>query len=193
MATAPKIESNKLGRIVTVVGSALYCSVPNASQYDENKYETSLIITADEFTAFQTEVKALYEKAQADGTKMVLPFDKAAWPVKESVDREGNPTGDMIIKAKTSIKYPPNLFDSAGKPVKFDSISAIPNRSKIRLQVGVEIVSSGMYKGIVLRLNGIKIIDVPNYGADAFDGYEDEGTFSADDTNTTGATEDWVD
>jgi len=178
MATpTTKTASNKLGQIVTPAGSALFVSAPAASSFDPNKQEASIILTAEDHAVLMAQIEKIM--ADYEGT-LVVAKDKLKFPVKEATDKEGNETGEMIWKAKTSVQYPAKFFDAKGQNFKPALGFTVANRSKIRLSVSVEIVSTSLYKGLVLRLNAIKIISSTPWagGTDAFAGIEDEGDYS---------------
>lgn len=175
--TTTKTASNKLGQLVTPVGSALFVSSPKPSQFDANKEEASIILSADDYAKFITNIDTLIANYEGD---LVVAKDKLKYPVKEATDKEGNLTGEMIVKAKTSINFPAKFYGADGALFTPTASFSVPNRSKIRLAVSVEIVSTSLYKGIVLRLNGIKIISATPWagGNDPFAGLDDDGDFA---------------
>jgi hypothetical protein len=188
-----KASSNKLGQFVTPAGSALFVSAPAASSFDPNKQEASIILSAEDHAAVMAQLDTMM--ASYEGA-LVVAKDKLKFPFKEATDKEGNETGEFIWKAKTSVQYPAKFFDAKGQNFKPASGFTVANRSKIRLSVSAEIVSTSLYKGLVLRLNGIKIISSTPWagGNDAFAGIEDEGDYSyGDDVVSGGATDEWVD
>lgn len=190
-ATKAKIQSIKLGSFVTDIGSALFVSSPNPSQYDANKEEASILLSAEQWEAFKTQL----DKAMAENNAYsVVPEDKMRYPIKEATDSDGNLTGDIIVKAKTGIQYPAKILDSKGKPVVTGPGFSIPNRSKIRLAVGAEVIATSLYKGCLLRLNAIKILSAsPWAGNDPFAGYDDEGDYEAPVANAMDTDESDVD
>ena len=189
-----KASSNKLGQFVTPAGSALFVSAPAASSFDANKQEASIILSAEDHAAVMAQLDTMM--ASYEGV-LVVAKDKLKFPFKEATDKEGNETGEFIWKAKTSVQYPAKFFDAKGQNFKPAPGFTVANRSKIRLSVSAEIVSTSLYKGLVLRLNGIKIISSTPWagGNDAFAGIEDEGDYSyGDDVVVSGgATDEWVD
>jgi len=195
MALKPtaKFVSNKLGQIVTPVGSALFVSCPNASAFDEAKQEASLILSADDYAIFKGELDKLIAAYEGE---LVVNTAGMDMPVKPAVDKEGAPTGDFIIKAKTSMQYPAKLYSANGKPFAPAPGFQLANRSKIRLSVSAELVNTKVYKGLVLRLNGLLIISsTPWAGANPFSGLDDGGDFEYADGVTSAPVaddEDWA-
>jgi hypothetical protein len=179
MATkAAKAPSNKLGTLVTPVGSALFVSSPRPSQFDANKEEASIILSAEDHAILMAQIDKLMDEYEGE---LVVPKAKLKYPFKEAVDKEENPTGEMIWKAKTSIQYPCKFYDASGTNFKPDATFQVANRSKIRLAVSVEVIKTSMFQGVVLRLNAIRIISAtPWAGNDPFAGYDDGGDFSYD-------------
>lgn len=193
-ATKAKIQSIKLGQFVTDIGSALFVSSPNPSQYDASKEEASILLSAEQWEVFKAQLDKAMEENNAYS---VVPKDKMRYPIKEATDSDGNSTGDIIVKAKTGIQYPAKILDSKGKPVVTGPGFSIPNRSKIRLAVGAEVIATSLYRGCLLRLNAIKILSAnPFGGSNPFSGYdEDEGDYESPTTNAMDSDEtmDWVD
>lgn len=191
-----KVQSVKLGQFVTPAGSALFVSCPNASQFDDSKQEASIILQAEQWD----ELKIQIDKAIVENNGYALvPENKMQYPIKDAVDKENNLTGDIILKAKTGMQYPAKLLDAKGKPIVLTPGFTIANRSKIRLAIGVEVISSGMYKGVICRLNAVKVISASPFGSnDPFADYEDEGDFDGSasvtvmDTDETDSV-DWTD
>ncbi len=179
--TKPKIESIKIGKFVTPAGTAIFVSTPNASQHDDSKQEGSIILTAADLATFKNQIIAEMKLVEGDFPGG-LTIDTLSWPITKDTDKDGNETGNFKVKAKTAMIYPAKVFDSEGKAIEMTVGYSIPNRSKIRLAVGVEVCSSKMYNGVVLRLNAIKVIQL-NQGAlaDPFAGYEDGDAFGEED------------
>jgi hypothetical protein len=177
MATpTAKFESVKLGQFVTPVGSALFVSSPHPSQYDALKEEASILLSSDDWAILKAQIDA--KLVELNGYKLVAEKNMK-YPIKEAVDKEGNETGDIILKSKTSIKYPAKFVDGNGKSFVPGDTFSVANRSKIRLAVGFEVVNTALYKGLVARLNAIKIISTSDFGgANQFEGIDDEGDYS---------------
>jgi len=157
MALTPKksaVESIKLGQFVTPKGSALFVSVPEASPYDANKQEASILLKAEEWEVLKAQIEA---KITENNAYTLVPEDRVEWPIKLAKDKEGNETGDIILKSKTGMQYPAKVLDVSGKNITNDT-TGIPNRSVIRLALGAEIIKSMKYSGVIFRLNVIKVL-----------------------------------
>ena len=179
-----KVAKNKLGNVVTPRGSALFVSYPRVSQFDENKYEASIILSGEDHEKLLADLNA---RMDASEEPLVVAKDKIKYPFKDAVDKEGNPTGEFIWKAKTNVKYPPKLYDGSGKMFVPSPDFNIPNRSVIRLAVGAEVVNTSLYKGLVLRLNSIAVVSAsPWQGVNPFAGIEDSGDFTYSEGMTMG-------
>lgn len=195
------IKQNKLGQIVTPKGSALFVSVPNVSTYDPEKQEASIVLSPEDYATFKADVDALIAKYQDE---LVVDTSSMDMPVRAATDKDGNPTGDMIVKAKTSIKYPAKLYNAKAVVFSPPAGFSVANRSTIKLAVSAELVSTRVYKGLVLRLNSVMIISSnasnlsisasPWVGTNPFTP-DSEGDFEVvTDTfgSSTGGDDDWV-
>jgi hypothetical protein len=189
-----KASSNKLGSLISPVGSALFVSAPAASSFDPNKQEASIILSAEDHATMMAQIDGLI--AAYEGA-LVVAKDKLKYPFKNVEDKEGNETGEFLWKAKTSVQYPSKFFDANGQGFKPAPGFTVANRSKIRLAVSAEIVSTSLYRGLVLRLNAIKIISSTPWagGTDPFSGVTDEGDFAYDSQTVVADAPDtdWVD
>jgi hypothetical protein len=187
-----KAPSNKLGQIVTPIGSALFVSCPNASAFDENKQEATIVLSAEDYAVFKRDLDALIK--DYDG-KLVVDPDKMTMPVKPAEDADGNPTGEYMIKAKTAMKYPARLYNAKGGSFNPPAGFQVANRSKIRLQVSAELISTNMFKGLVLRLNAVQIISSTPWAGNSPFGATD-GDFTGSDVvdggDDQGQDDDWV-
>jgi len=173
--TTTKIEKNKLGKLTTPVGSALFVSVPHESKFNPDQQEAGIVLSAEAYAEFEAEVNALIDTLEEP---LVCKRELAVLNGKPQTDAEGNLTGDILLKAKTGMQYPCKLYSVDNKPFTPDAGFSVPNRSKIRLNVSVETYKSNLTAGITLKLNAIKIISsTPWAGGDVFGGTDDEGDF----------------
>lgn len=188
-----KIEKNKLGSLITPIGSALFVSVPHASKFNEDQQEAGIVLSAEAYAEFESQVEALIDALEEP---LVCKRELAKLNGKAQTDAEGNPTGDILLKAKTGMQYPCKTYDAQNKAFVPDMSFSVPNRSKIRLQVSVETYKSNLTAGITLKLNAIKIItSTPWAGGDVFGGTDDEGDYSYNPGQATVAPEadlDWA-
>lgn len=168
MATKPatKFVSNKLGQLVTPAGSALFVSCPNASQYDETKQEASILLSADDYATFKAQIDGLIAAYEGE---LVVDASTMEMPVKDNTDKEGAPTGEFIVKAKTGMQYPAKLYDANAVAFTPTPGFSVANRSKIKLSVSAELINTKVYKGLVLRLNAVMLISsTPWAGSNPF-------------------------
>ena len=174
-ATTGKNGSAKSSVMVTDKGLALFVSCPAASPYDDSKQEASILLDEAGKAKLQAQLQDFLDtpEAKATGIKDTGYAEKA---FKADTDQDGNPTGLYRVKAKTAMIYAAKLYTAAGKVYTPTPGFQLPNRSTIRMSVKAELMSTSMFTGIVLRLQAIKIIDVPTYD-DGMSGVEDEGGF----------------
>jgi hypothetical protein len=190
---ATKTTAVKLGQEVTPVGSALFVSAPRPSQFDDTKIEAGLILSAEDYATFIGRINTLLKEHEAE---LPAPIAQLKMPFKEATDAEGNPTGEMILKSKTGVRFAPKFFDANGQAFNPGPDFQVANRSKIRLAVSFEAMKTSMFTGVVCRLNGIKMISAsPWSGSNPFGDTQDEGDFAYGDS-PVGATvaddEDWA-
>ena len=185
---APAIKNTKStsvkykGKLITPVGSALFCSGLQPSAFNDKKIEASIIITEDEKNELEAKLTAFAEEFKdAVGVDM----KRFQLPIKESLDADKNPDGRYVIKAKTGVQYPPEFYDAKGSKFHPEADFRISNGSRIRLSLGAELVKTNAYQGIVLRLRAIQIIDTVSFDS-GFDAV-DEGSFTADGSTTKSA------
>jgi len=163
--------------IVTGLGKALFVSCPAASQYDENKQEATILLDETEANILKGRLQDFMDSADVKESKLKdTGFVDALF--KDDVDAEGNLTGLFKVKAKTAMQYPAKLYDASGNPFTPTPGFKIPNRADIRLSVKPEVMKTSMFTGIVLRLQAIKIVDVPSFD-DGMAGTSDTGGFTA--------------
>jgi len=195
MALKPttKTAAVKLGQEVTPVGSALFVSAPRPSQFDATKIEAGLILSAEDYAILLARINVLLKEHEAE---LPAPISQLKLPFKEATDAEGNPTGEMILKSKTGVRFAPKFFDANGKAFNPGPDFQVANRSKIRLAVSFEAMKTSMFTGVVARLNGIKMINAsPWTSANPFGDTQDDGDYTYGDavTNvTTDDTDDWA-
>ena len=163
--------------IVTEIGKALFVSSPAASQYDETKQEATILLDEAGVAKLKAQLQDLMDSAEVKESKIKdTGFVDAIF--KEDTDADGNPTGLFRVKAKTAMQYPAKIYDASGNAFVPTPGFKVMNRSDIRLSVKPEVMQTSMFTGIVLRLQAIKIIDVPSFD-DGMSGTNDAGGFTA--------------
>ena len=157
---APKINSVKLGKFVTAAGRALFCGGTTPSHFDATKIEGTVILDAAGRDAFQEWLDLnLPDALKATGIKA----SQVNNIFKDDTDRDGNPTGNYRVKAKTKLEFGQKFYDGSGNEFKPEGGFQIPNGSTIQMAVGVELMKTATFTGLVLRLNGTKILEFPSY------------------------------
>ena len=172
-----KAPKNKLGTLTTPIGSALFVSCPNASTFDDSKQEASIVLTPEDYAIFKADLDELIDACPEE---LVVAKDKMAMPIKPELDSDKNPTGNYIVRAKTSMVYKAKLYNADKTEFKPDAGFQVANRSKIRLAIAVEVMATSMHKGLVFRLNALQMISAsPWANQNPFDAVEG-GDFAYD-------------
>jgi len=174
-----KVNSVKLGRFVTAAGRALFCGGNTPSHFDATKIEGTVVLDQDGRDAFQAFLdERLPEALKAIGIKASALNDI----FKEDTDKDGNSTGNFRVKAKTKLDFGQKFYDGNGVEFKPEGAFTIPNGATIQLAVGVEVMKTATFTGIVLRLNGTKILAMPEYstGLEGDTGATGDFSYAAD-------------
>ena len=180
---APKVKAPTSTRvkgpiILTPKGKALFVSVPEASSYDPLKQEASILLTEADTLVLKAQLQEFVgsQEVKDSGIKDTGFVDAL---FKEDTDADGNLTGLFKVKAKTAMIYPAKLYAADGKTFVATPGFGIPNRSDIKMSVRPEVMATSMFTGVVLRLQAIKIFDMPSFD-DGMSGDEDSsGSFVA--------------
>lgn len=155
-----KVVQAKLGRYVTAPGRALFCGGNTPSHFDPLKIEGTIILDQEGKDAFQEFIDLhLPDALAATG----IPATQVADIFKDDTDRDGNPTGKFRVKAKTKIEFGQKFYDGSGNEFKPEGEFSIPNGSTIQMAIGVELMKTATFTGLVLRLMGTKILETPSY------------------------------
>jgi len=173
-----QITSVKGPVVITEKGKALFVSCPAASQYDATKQEATILLDQagkdklagtlqDWIDSPEVKESGLKDKGYVEAL------------FKEDTDADGNSTGLFKVKTKTAMIYPAKLYTASGAVFTPPAGFSLPNRSDIRLSMKPEVMKTSMFEGIVLRLQAIKIIDVPQFD-DGMGGVAEEGGFEGD-------------
>lgn len=174
---APKVNSVKLGKYVTKAGRALFCGGTKPSHFDATKIEGTIILDEDGKEDFQNFIDMhLPDALKATGIKPTA----VASVFKDDTDRDGNPTGKYRIKAKTKLEFGQKFYDGSGNEFKPEAGFEIPNGSTIQMAIGVELMKTATFTGLVLRLNGTKILEFPSYTTGLEEDTGASGNFSYD-------------
>lgn len=169
------------GSIVsTAIGKSLFVSVPSASQYDPLKQEATILLTDEDTASLKATLQNFMDSPEVKESGLKDTGFVAAL-FKDDTDADGNPTGLSRVKAKTAMQYPCKLYTSSGTVYTPAPGFTLPNRADIRMSFRPEVMKTSMFTGIVLRLQAIKIINMPSFddGMAAFDD-GDAGSFTGD-------------
>lgn len=179
MSDKPKFKA-----MTTPKGSALFCKVaePNTRFNADGEYEVTVILNEEEHKDFLQQLDQLAEEAFAAETEALKPVQKKKAqlmkPYSEVCDEEGNPTGDVKIKAKMKAKgkrkdgtlyeAEPAIFDAAKpKPNQLnrkDVIIGNGSQIKINFQPRAYYVPGSNMAGVSLQLRAVQIIELKSFG-----------------------------
>ena len=166
--------------IITPAGSALFCSGIQPSTYDDSKVEASIIITADEKDAIVEKIMA-FVKEHKDS--LGIDMKKFQMPITESTDKDKNPDGRFVLKAKSKLEYLPKFYDHSNVEFTPDINYKIPNGSTIRLKVTVELLKTSKFQGVTFRLQAYQILKLATMDS-GFDAVEVDGGFDGTTAST---------
>ena len=180
-------------KVSTPVGTAKWPFLNKPSTIFAPAYKVDLVLPAKEAKPIIDKIKAVQtDKAAGKNVKL------AALPIETEFDNQGNKTGNVILKCKSTVR---EHFDP--KPVIFDSRCnkidvAIGGGTKMKIALELycwEAASLGV--GVILQPRAVKVIDLvedtgsasaencgasaDSYGASADSyGFEEEDGYVAD-------------
>lgn len=177
--------------IITPVGDALWAKITEATPSKFNPtpmYSMDIVYDPAEIAEFKAQVNQLldeyYDEVHAGLNAAKQKTLAKADPFKDHTDRDGNLTGNVVIKTK---QYGQNM---KGEPVKLAIADAsgaviknfktlVANGSKVRAKVFPKLYHMGSTNqvGVSFRLNAVQIVELIEYqakndGFDAVDGYK---------------------
>jgi hypothetical protein len=160
-------------KITTPVGKAIWphLNTPDTTfDKDGGIYAVTLRLHASEATELIEEITSVFADNMAKLERETGKKPKAAsMPVKDSVDEDGNPTGEVDIKFKLKAvgksggdtwEQRPALFDSSGRPLT----EVVGAGSTVK--VGAEVVpyfTASVGAGVTLRLKAVQVIELVEY------------------------------
>lgn len=196
-------------KILTPKGTAVYPNVQTPNKKFEPNYGTydcTVRLSAEAAQPLIAQLDALMDQsfAEAQEKNKGKRVKRADVPYKETLDKEGNPTGEYDIKAKAPAggvtkdgkkwerKIP--VFDSKGKRIVGDIKMGSGSQVKVSAEARPFYVPT-LGAGVSLRLSAVMVYELREFGsgasADSYgfttdeDGYE----FTADDVHTPVAEE----
>ena len=188
-------ERPKMKAFTTPAGSALFCKIgePSTKWNPDGEYEATIVLAEEEHKEFLAMLDQLADDAFDIETEDLKPAQKKkahkVSPYTEECDADGNPTGNVKIKAKMKAKgkkkdgslyeAEPAVFDAAKpKPKQLDRKGLIiGNGSTIKLNIQPRsyFVSGTGMCGVSLQLRAVQIIELKSYKGDASSyGFEGE-------------------
>lgn len=181
------IQATKGKSLVTPKGSAMWVKIlePDFTYDTKGKYEAQIVCDPNDETV--QKFVATLEKLNAAGLEearenLKPPKNKsvaAREVVQPEIDKEGNETGMIVIKAKAPAEdYEGNkvtipVYDVKGRKEEgFNKL--IGNGSTIKMEVWAfpYHMANGNTVGVSLRLKKVQVIDLLEYGGN--DGFTDE-------------------
>jgi len=163
--------------ILTPKGRSLFVSVPAASSYDPLKQEASLLLTAEDTAILKTQLQDFIDSPEVKASGIAdRDFVNALF--KADTDSDGNLTGLSRVKAKTAMQYPAKLYAANGDVFQPAPGFTIPNNADIKMSVRPELMETSMFTGIVLRLQAIKIFNLPSFDDGMSSDSDTSGSFS---------------
>ena len=164
--------------IVTPVGTAIYpwLNAPD-TRFGEPTFKVNLRLTGEDATKFIAQVDKLKEEAEAH-----LGVKDLVVPIVPALDDDKNEIPgaiDVKTKAKAFFKQADGsmventitIVDAQKNPMD-SSAGTIWGGSKIKLALTVGAVATSIYKGLMLRIQAVQVIDLvtgSQGGANAFD------------------------
>lgn len=179
--------------LTTPAGIAVWphLNKPDTKFNPDGDYRTGLRLTAEDAAPVLAKIQAIMDEGYATACKEKKnpKLKKADLPIKEEMDDDGNPTGNVVlnfklkskIKAKdgTIIEKKPGIFDAKGKVIAIDKT---PIWGGSRIKVAFEAFAfyvPALGAGVSLRLKGVQVLELVSGGqtAEAMgfgkeDGYE---------------------
>ena len=181
----------KKENFVTPAGTLVFGFIaePNYEYKDDGEYLASIVLPAKEAKPIIEQIDNWIEESVKEAKKKnpKKKVVKADPPYADSVDEEGEPTGDYIIKFKSPASGTSRrtgkrwertvpVFDAKRHPVNLDEVNLAPG-SKIKIAYSEYFWFATGKAGVKLNLNGVQIIELNSGGqsADAFGFDEEDG------------------
>ena len=183
MARKGIIQNTKGRALVTPAGSAMWVKVVEANYKfnPKGEYEAQIICDPKDpkVKVYIDTLQKMTDDAVAEAREALKPpKDKSVVSrevTRPEYDKEGNETGNVIIKAKSfAVDYDgnpqkPEVYDVKGV-LQENWNQLIGNGSTIKIQAWVSPyhMANGNVVGVSAKLNKIQILDLKVYGDDGF-------------------------
>lgn len=196
-------------KITTPKGTAIYPSVqtPN-KKFEPNfgTYECTVRLSAEEAEPLIKQIDAVIDQAVAEAQEKNKGkrIKRADAPYKETLDKEGNPTGEYDFKAKTpaagvkadGVKWERKIpvFDAKGNRITGDIKLGTGSQVQMSFEARPFYVPA-VGAGASLKLSAVRVLELREYGSGAsaesfgFDTSDEGYEFSQSDVHTPPAAE----
>jgi len=146
------------------------------------KFKVDLIVPKANMSDFMNQANQFHKAVADDLGTTIRPL-----PIKNELDEEGNPTGNVIIKA--TLNYFPErdgkketkvtMFSADNEPFTPDGL--VGKGTKMQVSINMSPYNTGGNKGVTFRIKAVRIIDVVYYGGNDTNDFGDavEGNTSA--------------
>ena len=135
-----------------------HLSKPDTKFSKPGDYKVNLILSAEEAAPIIEQINAAFaENMQAELKKQGKKELKAANPpYMEELGDDGQPTGNVIFKFKSTAAYKPAIFDAKGKPMMESNIWG-GSEIRVNSTIGAYYVAT-VGVGVALRIRAVQVI-----------------------------------
>lgn len=212
MATSKKPQYPKVRTPKGVFGY-VWIAKPDTKWKAEGEYKVDLTFPSDtdEAKAFVKAVADMLEVARAEAEdKLAQAYASATGskkgeakkkkeslgvadlPIKEVLDEEGEPTGDVKITAKMPAKVTrkadqkvfhlkPNVVDGVGNKIAHDALNIGPGtEGKLRVELRPYYNPKDNVAGVSIRLETVRVLKLVEFGSGGSTGFEDDDEMGED-------------
>ena len=143
-----------------------WLSKPDTKFSEEGDYKVNLILSAEEAVPIIEQINAAFaDNMQAELKKQGKKELKAANPpYMEELGDDGQPTGNVIFKFKSTAAYKPAIFDAKGKPMMESNIWG-GSEIRVNSTIGAYYVAT-VGVGVALRIRAVQVIRLVEGSAD---------------------------
>ena len=143
-----------------------HLSKPDTKFSEPGDYKVHLILSAEEAVPIIEQINAAFaDNMQAELKKQGKKELKAANPpYMEELGDDGQPTGNVIFKFKSTAAYKPAIFDAKGKPMMESNIWG-GSEIRVNSTIGAYYVAT-VGVGVALRIRAVQVIRLVEGSAD---------------------------
>jgi len=192
--------------MIVLKGKAKWCKVfePDTRFNEDGEYSTQVVLTEEEAAQVCEQLEALIDAEYAKTVKE-KPALKASLskrpPVDKEVDENGDPTGNVVFKAKLkatirskagqTYKQKVNVVDAKRQPMNGTQLIGNGSTIKVALEPVPYYMASTKQVGVSLRCKAVQVIDLVEAGTPSAESlFDEEDGFIASavskDNNTDG-------